>query len=162
VISRAGFQPGAVKAAHQTNLELLTWVEFQDAFETIWLERHFHVNVRAAFDRKNKQAQIVIDRQRMPMSEPERNQHEKRSREILGKYTSFYEIMRQRVLRKWALPTLPIRESLKSEWQLDGTMPDEVLDATGIESFSKLPKNTRMSRFPNGSRTPQQTEKQLT
>jgi restriction system protein len=69
VIARSGFQSGASAATRQTNLELLTWQEFQDAFEATWLDRYFHPSVRAAFDRKDKQTQAALDRWQRPTSE---------------------------------------------------------------------------------------------
>ena len=36
VVSKSGFQSGAYKAAEYTNVELLTWSEFQEAFEVQW------------------------------------------------------------------------------------------------------------------------------
>src|SRR5207245_1240511 len=41
VISTQGFQTGAFDASELTNLHLVTWEEFQKAFEESWLENHF-------------------------------------------------------------------------------------------------------------------------
>lgn len=41
IISLAGFQSGAFSAAELTNIELVTWGEFQDAFRASWLENFF-------------------------------------------------------------------------------------------------------------------------
>jgi restriction system protein len=40
IVSANGFQPGAVAAAEQTNVRLVTWNEFQGIFEAAWLEHH--------------------------------------------------------------------------------------------------------------------------
>lgn len=42
IISSAGFQSGAHDAAQNTNIELVTWPEFQNLFEPAWL-RHFFI-----------------------------------------------------------------------------------------------------------------------
>jgi hypothetical protein len=41
IVSRAGFQSGALSAAELTNVRLVTWEEFQDGFERTWLHRFF-------------------------------------------------------------------------------------------------------------------------
>jgi hypothetical protein len=41
IISLAGFQTGAFSAAELTNIELVTWAQFRDAFETSWLSNFF-------------------------------------------------------------------------------------------------------------------------
>lgn len=38
IISRKGFQSGAINAAMNTNIQLLTWNEFQELFEKKWRE----------------------------------------------------------------------------------------------------------------------------
>jgi restriction system protein len=135
VISRAGFQSGAVRAISQTNLELLTWLEFQDAFEPIWLERHFRACVREAFERNDRGSHAATTGRRRALSELEQDQNEERLQEILIKYRAFYEIMLRHLLGSKSPPTLPIRESLGSEWLFDGTMPAAILDATGYREF---------------------------
>lgn len=39
IVSLAGFQEGAYKAAELTNTELVTWQELQDKFELSWYEK---------------------------------------------------------------------------------------------------------------------------
>jgi restriction system protein len=41
IISTSGFQSGSFKAADLTNIELVTWEQFQQAFELSWLVNHF-------------------------------------------------------------------------------------------------------------------------
>jgi restriction system protein len=41
VISKSGFQSGAREAANLTNVELVTWQEFQEAFEQSWFDAFF-------------------------------------------------------------------------------------------------------------------------
>lgn len=41
IVSSAGFQEGAYEAAANTNVKLLTWTEFQEAFEEQWYMTHF-------------------------------------------------------------------------------------------------------------------------
>lgn len=40
IVSKAGFQSGAYEAAANTNIKLLTWWEFQEAFENQWYWNH--------------------------------------------------------------------------------------------------------------------------
>lgn len=41
IISLKGFQSGSTKAANHTNLELITWQEFQNEFYETWVEKYF-------------------------------------------------------------------------------------------------------------------------
>lgn len=50
IISSAGFQSGSRDAASSTNVELLTWDEFQNAFEASWLENYFTPVITARLD----------------------------------------------------------------------------------------------------------------
>lgn len=49
VISSSGFQSGAFKASELTNIDLVTWHEFQSRFEESWLE-HFSPSLRPRLD----------------------------------------------------------------------------------------------------------------
>lgn len=40
IISKSGFQSGAFKASENTNINLVTWYQFQDAFEEIWFNEY--------------------------------------------------------------------------------------------------------------------------
>jgi hypothetical protein len=40
IIGSSGFQAGAYKAAELTNVQLLTWEQFQDEFENQWIANH--------------------------------------------------------------------------------------------------------------------------
>ena len=40
IISKKGFQKGAIQAAENTNIQLLTWNEFQDLFENEWRKNY--------------------------------------------------------------------------------------------------------------------------
>lgn len=50
IVSLAGFQEGAYKAAGLTNTELVTWQELQDKFELSWYENFFFLKcIRTAW-----------------------------------------------------------------------------------------------------------------
>ena len=51
IISSAGFQSGSFSAADLTNMQLMTWPEFQQAFEKTWIERHLLPFVAEHFER---------------------------------------------------------------------------------------------------------------
>lgn len=50
IISSAGFQSGSFEVAQLTNVELVTWDQFQDAFEASWLDNFFTPTVTARLD----------------------------------------------------------------------------------------------------------------
>lgn len=41
IISLAGFQSGSFEASENTNIKLMTWAEFQDEYEEMWLQKYF-------------------------------------------------------------------------------------------------------------------------
>src|ERR1039458_8679813 len=51
VVSKAGFQAGALEAAKFTNVRLLTWTEFQEEFEPAWIAYHLLPTVEDKFRR---------------------------------------------------------------------------------------------------------------
>ena len=50
IISSNGFQSGSFSAADLTNIELVTWDEFQEAFEPTWLDRYFVPTITEELD----------------------------------------------------------------------------------------------------------------
>lgn len=50
IISKKGYQKGAFEAAKNTNLELITWEEFQDVFEQSWLKNYLSPTIIKALD----------------------------------------------------------------------------------------------------------------
>ena len=50
VVSKLGFQPGAIEAARHTNIRLLSWSEFQDLFAERWFLNHIAPLARRELD----------------------------------------------------------------------------------------------------------------
>ncbi|MBZ5585593.1 MAG: restriction endonuclease [Acidobacteriia bacterium] len=50
IVSMAGFQSGAMTAAELTNIQLVTWEQFQEAFEATWLEHHLIPTITERLD----------------------------------------------------------------------------------------------------------------
>ena len=50
LISSGGFQSGAYKASEQSNVRLVTWLEFQMEFEPTWIEKYLRPTVASEFD----------------------------------------------------------------------------------------------------------------
>jgi len=50
IIVKNGFQPGAIQAASFSNLELLTFVEFQEMFSELWFQKYFEPTLREEVD----------------------------------------------------------------------------------------------------------------
>ena len=50
IISSSSFQSGAVAAAKQTNIRLLTWREFQEEFEPAYYEKYFRKQLQQSVD----------------------------------------------------------------------------------------------------------------
>lgn len=50
IISKCGFQGGAIEAVDLTNVKLLTWLEFQNEFESDYFENYFRPKIKEYVD----------------------------------------------------------------------------------------------------------------
>lgn len=50
IISLKGFQKGAYHSARNSNIKLLSWLEFQDLFEDRWIQNYFIPTLSAESD----------------------------------------------------------------------------------------------------------------
>jgi len=60
IVSKAGFQSGAYEAAKNTNINLVTWHQFQNIFLNQWFKKHFTQMVSDQLERLSDYLEIVI------------------------------------------------------------------------------------------------------
>lgn len=125
IVSRAGFQAGALTGAELTNLRLVTWEEFQDAFERTWLDRFFVPTITEQLDPLFTYTEPLLPRWYQDLNEDEqrrylalREQHAPLGVLLFVLFTSYSRFLGR------ALPTLPLRGTVPE----DG-VPSDVLDA---------------------------------
>ncbi|WP_316897215.1 restriction endonuclease [Pseudodesulfovibrio indicus] len=136
IITTSDYQTGAAKASEFTNVQLLTWDQFQSEFEKQWLESHFHPTITEALDPLFTYAEPIP-----PIWLPRLNEEDrKRFFELRDKYTMFGVFMQS--LSQWGRPfsedlTLPLKAELVEKYKL-GRLPNEILLAEGYKEFLDL------------------------
>ena len=132
IISTAGFQKGAYAAADATNVELVTWEEFQGKFEALWLANFFTARVTERMDRLMTFTEpLFIPPWFMELPEDGKDDYRRVDTKhvplgVLSMRFSKYH----RMLNGDDIPALPLREHPP----LDG-LPDAVLDAGGYREL---------------------------
>jgi hypothetical protein len=133
VISSAGFQSGAFTAAELTNLRLVTWDEFQQDFETIWLEHHFLPTTDQRLNALFTYTEPLVPRTFLEVEDDAVIQRLKALRE---EHTPFGVLMTRFTsigLEMWhEVPRLPLRDQAPD---LVGKVPATVLDSIGYREF---------------------------
>lgn len=132
IISLNGFQSGAFSAAELTNLELVTWEQFQTAFAETWYDAFFVNKIVEDLDPLLTYAEPLFPKWFPELPEADKEQYIT----LKQKYDEFGWMLMAftpyvRMLRREALPQLPLRGKISSEEKI----PDKVLDATAYKEF---------------------------
>jgi restriction system protein len=135
IVSLEGFQSGAIAASELTNLQLVTWQEFQLLFEESWYEEFFTHEIDRKLDGLMTYAEPFLPLWFEKMSEGDKEAYFA----LKERYDLFGTIMQSlgpytRVLHKTPIPTLPLRARLKPDPIL-ATIPDHILDETAYREF---------------------------
>lgn len=136
IISSSGFQTGASAASEFTNLDLLTWPEFQEQFQETWLENYLSPTITERLDPLMGFTEPLVQRW---MCEIPDDQVEV-VRALRSRYGVFAILVMRfttysSLLRKDGLPSLPLRQHLIEPYDRDIQVPDTVLDANGYREF---------------------------
>lgn len=117
IISKKGFQKGAIQAAENTNIQLLTWNEFQELFENEW--------------RKNYLSDYIEKHWGSLMTEAE-----------LASPDSLISIYGWLLLELKTLPNIFYKDEPRklplSQYDLYRTLPKELLNETGFKEIIPL------------------------
>jgi len=136
IISSSGFQAGAACASEFTNLDLVTWTEFQEQFQETWLENYFSPTIMERLDRLMGFTEPLVQRWMCEIPDDEVEVVKSLRSKYIGlavlvmtftTYSSF--------LRKEGFPSLPLRKRLTERYDGDIQVPDAVLDANGYREF---------------------------
>jgi len=135
IISQNGFQSGAYAAAGLTNLELVTWEQFQDAFEQSWLANYFSPYITKKLD-----PLLTFSEPFAPSWFPELPKQDKAEflalkdeNDLLGVFVMSLTIY-PRKLRSQEYPKLPLR-SLPDPDGRFSTFSAEIMDARGYREL---------------------------
>jgi len=135
IVSTKGFQSGSFSAAELTNLKLVTWPEFQTAFEESWYESYLTVQVDEKLDPLFEYAAPFVADWFPALPKPDKKAY----MNLKSKYDLFGMIMQsfgpyRKLLRKEPVPTLPLIQRLTPDKILD-TIPREILEETAYREF---------------------------
>lgn len=135
IIGSSGFQAGADEAAKLTNVRLLTWEQFQEAFEQQWLDHHVVPNLWHRVDSFLSWTELPPPSVGRPLTKEE-------DAIFWEKWWSYQPLLS--ALRPFMAFTqqsgyervkLPLRES--DRWQ-DAPLPADLMAARGYRQFFDL------------------------
>ena len=135
IVSKAGFQSGAYEAAASTNIQLLTWEEFQEEFIKQWYIKHFSKLMIDTFDELDDYLQpaVRVADWHSALTDAERSQFEV----LQSKYRFInpifhYTFPHMRIFHP-DIPILPL--PLKRLHGCPDEYPEEVTTRTGYREF---------------------------
>lgn len=138
IISMAGFQSGSFRASELTNLQLVTWQQFQDLFEVIWYDEFFSKEIDRRLDGLMTYSEPFLPAWWDRMSDVDQQAY----MALKEKYDLFGVVMQSfgpysRLLDREhnrPIPSLPLRARLPNDRYLP-TIPDHILDETSYRQF---------------------------
>jgi len=136
VVSLAGFQEGAFKTSEMTNVELVTWEEFQAAFEKTWFGKYLSPLIAERLDPLLTYAEPILPKWFSDLSE----EHQQRYLALKDRYDEFgWLIMTFTPYARWHrdenIPTLPIIDRLPANSRLVAKVPAGILAEVGYRQF---------------------------
>jgi len=137
IISLKGFQSGSVKATNFTNLDLITWEEFQHEFCSSWIENYFIPTITEELDLLLGYTEPLV--QKWMCEVPD---HEiEIIKSLREKYLAFSMIVMsctsyvQIFSKKDRFPSLPLSQDEKFTQEALEAIPIEIKDAIGYREF---------------------------
>ncbi len=136
IISLRGFQSGAFDASDLTNIELVTWEGFQDAFCETWLEKYLSPVITKELDPIFGYTEPLVQKWMCEVPDHEVSI----IKSLREKYHDFGMLMMMfttysTFLRARGFPKLPLRDRfIRYSLSLD-KIPSEIIDAKGYREF---------------------------
>jgi restriction system protein len=136
IIALNGFQSGSFKAANYTNIELLTWEQFQNLFCESWLEHYLGPLITKELDPILGFTEPLVQRWMCEIPDHE-IQIVKSLREkyfafsvLIMAFASYSSFQRTK-----GFPRLPLSDSWPKLIEAGEYIPKEILEATGYRQF---------------------------
>jgi restriction system protein len=134
LIASGGFQSGAETAASLSNVQLVTWDEFQSHFEATWVKRYLRPTVTTRCDPLMELVEPLPPRWCTELKGKQREKY----MELRKKYEHFGWLMMTftRYMREIVdgVPALPLR-GRSPELDEPGVVPAAMLDSAGYREF---------------------------
>lgn len=135
IVSLEGFQSGSYLASEFTNIQLVTWEQFQEIFLESWYENFFTQEVAKRLDSIMTYAEPFLPPWFGKMPDVDKDRYI----ELREKYEIFGVIMQSlgpytRLLSKSPIPILPLREKWTSMCDVS-SVPSFILDEMGYREM---------------------------
>lgn len=136
VITTSDFQSGSVTATENTNVELLTWENFQALFFESWYESYFSPQIAKRLDPILTYSEPILPKWFDKMNEVDKDAYFN----LKDKYDLFGWIVMSftpyaRMLTKDTIPPLPLLDRVKENKEVIERIPIEILEETGYNEF---------------------------
>jgi restriction system protein len=135
LVSKAGFQSGALTAAELTNLRLLTWEEFRLEFEPLWIEHYMLPTVGQRLETLIGYTEPIVPRSFIEVDDDA----VEKLKVLIERYRPFSRLIIRfsPIMAEWSsgVPSLLLRPQFAS---LEGKVPDVILEATGYRELLEL------------------------
>ncbi len=139
IISLEGYQAGSFDSADFTNIELLTWDQFQKEFCDSWVEKYLSPELTKRLDLLLDYTEPLVQEWMCEVPDHEID-NIKLLREkylyfgvLIMSFTTYSTFFRQN-----GFPKLPISENEEFHKDLKNNLPDTIKDATGYRDFFEI------------------------
>ena len=140
LISMNGFQAGSFSAAELTNIELVTWEQFQDQFELTWYDEYFSPQIAEQLDPILTYTEPLAPKWFIDLPENEKKNYVdlKKKYDHFGWMIMSFTPYARMLGRSEPRPTLPIIDRVSEKEKALNTIPREILEAKGYREFFDL------------------------
>lgn len=139
IISLNGFQSGSVKASDYTNIELVTWCNFQDKFEESWLEHYFSPYISERLDPILTYTEPLAPKWYGELTDNEKQEYERLYHEYLPfglMIMNFTHYMR--IFSNDRFPALPLIKQKGINPEIKSRIPKKILIEESYKEFLDL------------------------
>ncbi|MEP2773117.1 MAG: restriction endonuclease [Fulvivirga sp.] len=136
IITTSDFQSGSLAASEMTNVELMTWENFQNKFFESWYEEYFSPSIAKELDPILTYSEPILPKWFSKMTSEEKDTYY----ELKDKYDAFGWIVMMftpyaRMVGNKEIPTLPLISRLRVTDDLKKNIPTKILNETGYKQF---------------------------
>ncbi|PSR51887.1 hypothetical protein AHMF7605_28665 [Adhaeribacter arboris] len=138
IITTSNFQKGAINTTEFTNVELLTWDEFQNKFFESWFEKFFIFKITKELDPLMTYTEPILPMWFPLMSlEDKQNYYSlKEKYDVIGYIIMVHFSTYSRMLVKKDIPKLPLIELIKEDTEeIEKRIPKDILTEVGYREF---------------------------
>lgn len=137
IITTSDFQKGAESAAKFTNVELVSWEEFQNKFFESWFESFFITEITKELDPLMTYIEPFQPKwvETLSLDDKERYYQLKEKYQEIGYIVMVYFSTYSRMLTKKEIPKLPLSQLIPDARYLEGKLPSNILNEHGYKEF---------------------------